>query len=71
MAERSLQVMIEVVIDIAERIIALKNAGPVATAVEAMEKLVVLEVIKSVQPYINMIKFRILSYTSMRKLIQR
>lgn len=58
MAERSLQVMIEVVVDIAERIIALKNAGPVASAAHALEKLVDLTVIKSAQPYTEMIRFR-------------
>lgn len=58
MAERVLQVMVEIVVDIAERIIALKNAGPTTTAAEAMEKLVELKVIQSVEPYINMVKFR-------------
>ena len=58
MAERSLQVMIKVVVDIAERIIALKNAGPVASAAQALEKLVDLTVIKSAQPYTEMIRFR-------------
>jgi uncharacterized protein YutE (UPF0331/DUF86 family) len=58
MAERVLMVCVEIVVDIAERIIALKNAGPAATAAEAVEKLVELKVIKSVQPYINMVKFR-------------
>jgi len=58
MTERVLQVMTEVVIDIAERIIAGKNAGPVATAAEAIEKLVELRVIKSANPYINMVRFR-------------
>ena len=37
MAERALQVMVEIVIDIAERIIALEGAGPVATAAESLE----------------------------------
>jgi len=58
MTERALQVMTEVVIDIAERIIAGKNAGPAATAAEAIEKLVELHVIKSAKPYTNMIRFR-------------
>jgi len=58
MTERVLQVMTEVVIDIAERIIAGKNAGPVATAAEAIEKLVELRVIKSAKPYTNMVRFR-------------
>lgn len=58
MAERSLQVMVEIVIDIAERIIATENAGPAATSTEALEKLEKLGVIKSAQSYGNMIKFR-------------
>jgi len=58
MTERVLQVMVEVVVDIAERIIALEKAGPTATAAEAMERLVELKIIKSVQPYTNMIRFR-------------
>jgi uncharacterized protein YutE (UPF0331/DUF86 family) len=58
MAERSLQVMVEIVIDIAERIIAIENAGPTATSTEALEKLENLGVIKSAQSYGNMIKFR-------------
>jgi len=58
MTERSLQVMVEVVVDIAERIIARKNAGPTATAAEAMEKLVELGVIRSAKPYTDMVRFR-------------
>ena len=58
MTERVLQVMVEIVVDIAERLIALKNAGPTATASEAMEKLVELKIIKSAQPYTNMVRFR-------------
>ena len=40
MVERVLQVMVEIVIDIAERIIALKNAGPVESSAQAIKKLV-------------------------------
>ena len=58
MAERSLQVMVEVVIDIAERIIALHNAGPTAGAADAIEKLAVLGVIQSAAPYLPMVRFR-------------
>ncbi len=58
MAERALQVMVEIVIDIAERIIAIENAGPVATAAEAIDRLVDLKVIKSSQPYVDMVRFR-------------
>jgi len=58
MTERVLQVMVEVVIDITERIIARKNAGPVATATEAIGKLVELGVIKTAKPYTDMVRFR-------------
>jgi uncharacterized protein YutE (UPF0331/DUF86 family) len=58
MTERVLQVMVEVVVDVTERIIANKGAGPAATAAEAIEKLVELQVIKSAMPYKNMVKFR-------------
>ncbi len=58
MAERVLQVMIEICIDVAERIIALKGAGPAATGSEAIEKLAALGVIQSVKPYVEMVRFR-------------
>ncbi len=58
MAERALQVMVEIVIDIAERIIATENAGPVASAAEAIDRLVDLKVLKSSQPYVDMVRFR-------------
>lgn len=57
MTERALQVMTEVVIDIAERVIAQKGAGPAATAAEAIEKLVDLGTIKSAKPYTDMVRF--------------
>lgn len=58
MSERALQVAVEIMIDIAERIIAAKGAGPVATAADAIKKLVELEVLKSEQPYVKMVRFR-------------
>lgn len=58
MAERALQVAAEILIDIAERILALEKAGPVATAAEAMESLVRLGVLASAQPHINITRFR-------------
>lgn len=57
-AERALQIMTEIVIDIAERIVALNKAGPVATAAEAIEKLVQLGVLKSADPYVALVRFR-------------
>jgi len=50
--------MVEIVIDVAERIIALNNAGPVSSSAEAIEKLVELKILKSTEPYKIMIKFR-------------
>jgi uncharacterized protein YutE (UPF0331/DUF86 family) len=58
MAERAVQVAAEILIDIAERILALEKSGPAATAAEAMEALVRLGVLKSAQPYINITRFR-------------
>ena len=58
MAERALQVAAEILIDIAERILALEKAGPAATAAEAMESLVRLKVIRSKQPYVDITRFR-------------
>lgn len=56
--ERVLQVAVEIVIDIAERIIALKGAGPAATSVEAIERLVALGVLPTPDPFTEMVRFR-------------
>ncbi len=56
--ERSLQVMIEVMIDIAERIIATKDVVPQKTAAETMKKLRELGIIKNDDTYIKMVRFR-------------
>jgi uncharacterized protein YutE (UPF0331/DUF86 family) len=58
MTERALQVSIEILIDIAERILSLENAGPAATAREAFEKLSVLGIIDSAEPFTAMTGFR-------------
>jgi len=58
MSERAVQVCAEIVIDIAERIIALRNAGPVATAADAMDKLHDLGIIQSAEPYRSMVRMR-------------
>lgn len=58
MAERALQVAVEIMIDVAERVIAYHKAGPVATAAEAMEALVRLGALKTAQPYVDMVRFR-------------
>ena len=58
MAERALQVAAEIMIDIAERIIALRGAGPVAGATEAISELVSLGVLKDPKPYVDIVRFR-------------
>jgi uncharacterized protein YutE (UPF0331/DUF86 family) len=58
MAERALQVSAEIMIDIAERIIALENAGPVATASDAVKKLQQLGILKDAEVYKSIIRFR-------------
>lgn len=57
-AERALQVAVEICIDVADRIIALKGAGPVETATAAMKRLCDLGVLESDQPYRDMVRFR-------------
>ena len=56
--ERALQVSVEVMIDVSERILSLKNIAPSNTSVENMEKLVDLGIIKTMEDYADMIKFR-------------
>jgi uncharacterized protein YutE (UPF0331/DUF86 family) len=58
MAERALQVAAEIMIDIAERVVALKSAGPASSAAEAIDKLVGLGVLKSADPYVRIARFR-------------
>lgn len=58
MAERALQVAAEIVIDVSERILSIENAGPVATAGEAIESMVRLRLLSSAQPYLNIVRFR-------------
>jgi len=58
MTERALQVSAEIMIDIAERIIAIENAGPAAGAGEAIDKLQILGVISSAEPYRSIVRLR-------------
>ena len=57
-AERGLQVAVEIVIDIAERLVALHGAGPVASAGEAIEKLAHLGIVRKAEVYQQMVRFR-------------
>jgi uncharacterized protein YutE (UPF0331/DUF86 family) len=56
--ERALQVSIEVMIDISERILALNKLTPANTSVENIQKLEELGVIQSTSEYSDMIRFR-------------
>jgi uncharacterized protein YutE (UPF0331/DUF86 family) len=56
--ERTLQVCIEAVIDIAERIISLEDLSPATTAFNALNKLSELGVLIDAQHYKKMIQFR-------------
>jgi uncharacterized protein YutE (UPF0331/DUF86 family) len=56
--ERALQISIEVMIDISERILALNEIEPANTSVENMKKLEQIGVIKSFNDYANMVRFR-------------
>lgn len=58
LAERALQVSVEIIIDVAVRIISLDGKGPVSSASEAIECLVSMGVLKSADPYVNMVRFR-------------
>jgi uncharacterized protein YutE (UPF0331/DUF86 family) len=58
MAERALQVAIEIMIDIAERLLASAGAGPAATAGEAITKCVQLGILSAEQPYKEMVGYR-------------
>ncbi|GAB1453775.1 DUF86 domain-containing protein [Draconibacterium sp.] len=56
--ERSLQISIEVMIDISERILALNNIPPANSSSENMKKLEELGIIKSADNYSDMVRFR-------------
>jgi len=56
--ERALQVAIEIMIDIAERILALENCKPSMSSAESIAKLEDLGIIKEAEQYIDMVRFR-------------
>jgi uncharacterized protein YutE (UPF0331/DUF86 family) len=57
-AERGLQILIEIIIDVANRLIAIKNWGPTTSSADSIRLLVLKKVISSEEPYLKMIKFR-------------
>ena len=56
--ERALQVSIEVMIDVSERILALNQIRPLPSAAENMQKLQDLKIIPARPEYAEMVKFR-------------
>ena len=56
--ERDLQVMIEIVIDICNRIISLKKLSPQTTSRGSIDKCIELKIISPSDKYIDMIGFR-------------
>jgi len=56
--ERALQVAIEAMIDIAERILALKKIPPQKTSSGSMKKLQEFKILKNASDYEEMIRFR-------------
>jgi len=56
--ERVLQVMVEIMIDIADRFIALHNHPPAATSAESMQKLKELGIISDAGIYAQIVRFR-------------
>lgn len=57
-SERAIQVCVEIMIDVSERIIALAGAGPTATATEAIDRMVQLNVLQNAEPYRSMVRMR-------------
>lgn len=56
--ERDLQIAVEVVIDVCQRIIALHNQAPAATSAQAIERCVQLGVFSGNAAYEKMVQFR-------------
>ena len=56
--ERALQICVEVVVDVAQRILALENRLPAPTAFDALKGLEAIGIITSTERYRTMIQFR-------------
>ena len=56
--ERALQVAVEIMIDISERILAIEKIPPQNSSVDNFKKLEELKVIQGADKYIDMIRFR-------------
>lgn len=56
--ERDLQVLVEVVIDVCQRLLSLAGQVPAATSGEALERCIALGVLSDYPPYRQMVQFR-------------
>ena len=57
-AERDLQILIEIVVDVCQRLISLAGETPAETGAEAVKRCVKLGALSSSEPYRKMIQFR-------------
>lgn len=58
MAERALQVMVEAMIDVGTRVLAIHGKGPVESSVDGIAKLVEMGILTASEPYASMVRFR-------------
>jgi len=56
--ERALQVSVEIMIDVSERILAIEKIPPQSSSADNLKKLEELKIIKDASKYISMIRFR-------------
>ena len=56
--ERNLQILVEIVIDVCQRLIALERQSPAVTGADAIDRCVELGVLSNDENYYNMIRFR-------------
>ena len=56
--ERELQVLVEIVIDVCQRIISISGQSPAVTSADAIERCIQLKVLSSYEPYRRMVQYR-------------
>ncbi|MCD6224878.1 MAG: DUF86 domain-containing protein [Deltaproteobacteria bacterium] len=56
--ERELQVLVEIVIDVCQRIIAITGQAPAVTSADAIERCIQLKIVSAYEPYRRMVQFR-------------
>ncbi|MEW6718384.1 MAG: DUF86 domain-containing protein [Chloroflexota bacterium] len=56
--ERSLQILVEVVIDVSQRLISIKGQTPANSGTEAISRCVKMGILSDEEPYRKMIQFR-------------